>query len=525
MTERAEERLGRPMLRARYGNGVPIERGFVRLAHGDMHYRMGGDGPVVVALHESPRSSLSLLPLIDALAHERRVIAPDSPGYGLSDALAGDHPSMDDFVAALAAFLDGLGLSRVAFYGAHTGAAIASAFAAKHPERVTALVLDGLSVFTPHEVEAFETRYLTPYAPDWAGGHIMGVWSRVKDLFTWFPWYDQSASARLRTEPLSLDALNFSALGFLQSGRHYAKAYIRAAAFQPDAVLERLSMPTTVMARPDDLIADHLDRLQQGPGWEIAWLKPGIAAWTEALNTALSKGSRPDDRLTIRETDVGSLFVPIGNGYVHVVLAGPRDGPVRLLLPDFPGDLTAFVRQETKRFQEARLVALSLPGCGWSDPLSVSTISLHDAVSVLDQTLSHLELDPTAMTASGAAAVVAQLLAERRNWSFPVERLNAPAWLDHPELLGDNDLLQPLPPRWDGAHLTGAWFQLRDLALYDVPPGVGAPVRRREPLDLEAIEDRFRSFVQGPECADLLRLVVAHVRTTRKPAHTIATAP
>jgi pimeloyl-ACP methyl ester carboxylesterase len=502
------------MQRARYGATVRIERGFVRLQHGDMHYRMAGGGPVVVALHESPRSSLSLLPLIEALADRYRVIAPDTPGYGLSDPLTGDEPSMDEFVGAVEAFLDGMGLRRVALYGAHTGAAIATAFALAHPDRVTSLVLDGLSAFNPQEIEAFRTQYLKPYAPQWDGAHVMHLWSRVKDLFTWFPWYDQSDGARLWHEPTSLAALHFSALGFLQSGRHYAKAYIRAAAFQPNAVLKSLAVPTTVMARPDDLIADHLDRLEKGPGWEIAWLNPGRAAWTEAMDDALGRGPAPDDQIAPVVSREGSRFVPIGEGWTHLILAGPEDGAVRLLLPDLPGDLKPLVAKQALLFPDARLVALSPPGCGWSDPLAEAAVSLAAAVSVLDHALRQIGVEPLTISADGAGALMAQLWVERRGWRIAIERTDPPAWLDNADLSPDFNLLQPSPPRWDGAHLTGAWFQLRDLTLYDVPPGAGAPVRRAKPTnaDLEGLETRFRAYVEGPESADLLRLSVAYVR-------------
>ena len=111
------------MLRPRFPAAVPIDRGFRRLAHGDVHYRAGGAGPMLLALHESPRSSLSMQPVIEALSGRFHVVAPDTPGYGLSDALPGERPSLDDFVDALAQLLDSFGVRRIPIYGAHTGAA------------------------------------------------------------------------------------------------------------------------------------------------------------------------------------------------------------------------------------------------------------------------------------------------------------------------------------------------------------------------------------------------------------------
>ena len=502
------------MLKPRFSSLRPIERGFRRLAHGDVHFRAAGEGPVVLALHESPRSSLSLIPVIDALSAHYRVIAPDTPGYGLSDPLAQDAPKMDDFLDALAGLLDAFSVQKVALYGAHTGAALATAFALRWPERVTALALDGFSSFTPEEVEAFHTRYLVPYAPCWDGRHVMGLWSRVKDLYTWFPWYDRTAERRLRTDPDGLELLHRSALGFLQAGAHYAKAYRIAAAFQPNAVMQDLKSPTTVIARPDDLIADHLHRLTPGPNWDIRWLDPTDASWRLALMDALGKGDRPDQMPPGHERvpSEGSVFLPLGDGWLHAKLKGPADGAVRVLLPGLPSDLDALIAREAARYPSARIVALTLPGCGWSDPLADGAVGLEQIFDGLDAALLHLNLEPATVAGQGASGVIAKLWGRRRA-GLVAEQIDPLAWMG-PDAPLPAPLLVRRSPGWDGAHVTSAWFQLRDLRLYDTPPGAGRPVRRVEPdpSDLADLDRLFRAYMEGPDCADLLEMVVDHVR-------------
>ena len=49
-----------------------------------VHYRRGGQGPVVLLLHQSPQSSREMEPLIEAWGQSFTLIAPDSPGYGFS---------------------------------------------------------------------------------------------------------------------------------------------------------------------------------------------------------------------------------------------------------------------------------------------------------------------------------------------------------------------------------------------------------------------------------------------------------
>lgn len=508
------------MLQPRYPAATPIARGFIALPHGDLHYRTAGQGPVILALHESPRSSLSLLPVIAALADRYQVIAPDTPGYGLSDPLPGATPTMDDFLDALVGLIDGFGLERVAIYGAHTGAALATAFAQREPNRVSALVLDGLSAFDAGEIEAFRTRYLAPYAPSWDGSHVMGLWSRAKDLFTWFPWYDRTPQQRLRHEPGDVTALHKSALGFLQAGAHYAKAYTLAAAFQPNDVLGSLRAPVTVMARPDDIIADHLSRLTPGPGWEIAWLGPDAAEWSATLHRGFGKAALPGAAASPpRPATQGSRFLAVGEGWIHALQAGPEQGPVRLLLPGLPGDIKTLVAEQAALRPSERLVALSLPGCGWSDPLAGSA-GLDAVLDVLDAAFDQLGLQPVSLAGEGASGVVADLWVRRRGWPLTAETIDPPTWIAPDSHLPDAPLLASLPPRWDGTHLTGAWFQLRDLQLYDIPPGAGRPSRRRnsDTPDVARLDRLFRSYVEGPDCAEALAAVVDYLRRDRPDA-------
>ncbi len=508
------------MLTPRYPSAVPIERGFVRLRHGDLHYRAAGSGPVVLALHESPRSSLSLAPVIEALSEEYRVIAPDTPGYGLSQALPGDAPSLDDFLDVIEQLMDCLGVEKVALYGAHTGAALATAFALREHHRVTALVLDGLSAFTDDEVASFRRDYLAPYEPHWDGRHVMGLWSRCRDLFTWFPWHARTPQTRLVADPGELLPIHRSAIGFLQAGADYTKAYIRAASFQPNAVMANLKPPTRVIARPDDLIADHLERLTPGPQWEIALLGDDPHAWRDAILSWLERGPRPDVGLPAPAASEGSTFLKVGQGWLHAIVRGPSDGPVRILIPDLPGDPHDLIAAQCETHPDARLVVISPPGCGWSDPLASGERDIVSVVDVLAGAAGRLMANsPASVAGQGAGAVLAGLLVARLGLSAIAERLSPPSWLTGAVPLPDAPLLRPVEPAWDGTHLTSAWFQLRDLELYDVPPSVGLVARRPggDTPDVAALDRRFAAYVQGPDAAWLLDAVVASLRQSTVP--------
>ncbi len=79
---------------------------------------------------------------LDGLAAHRLLVRYDERGCGLSD---WDTPSFsfDEWVADLALVVDAAGLERFPLLGVSQGAAVAVAYAAQHPERVSRLVLLG----------------------------------------------------------------------------------------------------------------------------------------------------------------------------------------------------------------------------------------------------------------------------------------------------------------------------------------------------------------------------------------------
>jgi len=76
----------------------------------------------------------------EALAERRTLIRYDPRGSGLSDRDVADL-SLDALVSDLEAVVDALALRRVALIGLCQGGVIATAYAARHPERVSRLVL------------------------------------------------------------------------------------------------------------------------------------------------------------------------------------------------------------------------------------------------------------------------------------------------------------------------------------------------------------------------------------------------
>ena len=98
-----------------------------------------GTGPALVLLHPFPLTRTTWAGLADALAAHRRVIAVDARGFGDSP-LAGPF-AIADIADDLAALLDRLAIARATVLGMSMGGYAALAFAARHRERLSALVL------------------------------------------------------------------------------------------------------------------------------------------------------------------------------------------------------------------------------------------------------------------------------------------------------------------------------------------------------------------------------------------------
>jgi pimeloyl-ACP methyl ester carboxylesterase len=115
-------------------------------------YREAGppDAPVLLLLHGFPSSSNMFRNLIPALSDRYRVIAPDYPGFGLSD--APDRTRFDYRFAKLTEVVDGLltqlNVRSYALYVMDYGAPVGYRLALRHPERVTALIVQNGNAYT-----------------------------------------------------------------------------------------------------------------------------------------------------------------------------------------------------------------------------------------------------------------------------------------------------------------------------------------------------------------------------------------
>ena len=134
-----------------------------------LHYHEAGDGPPFILLHGSgPGVSgwSNFKGNLPVLSRSFRVIVPDMPGFGLSDAV--ELPRAYPRVAAdsVAFLMEQLGIEKAHVLGNSMGGYVAAELALAHPDRVDRLVLMGpgglaVSIFNPDPSEG--ARRLTEF--------------------------------------------------------------------------------------------------------------------------------------------------------------------------------------------------------------------------------------------------------------------------------------------------------------------------------------------------------------------------
>jgi len=132
-------------------------------------YREAGppDAPVVVLLHGFPTSSHMFRNLIPQIAHRYRVIAPDYPGFGASEMPDRKqfNYSFQRYAEVVDTLLTRLNVRRYALYVMDYGAPVGFRLALRHPERVSALIVQNGNAYSDGLREFWD-----PIKAYWASG-------------------------------------------------------------------------------------------------------------------------------------------------------------------------------------------------------------------------------------------------------------------------------------------------------------------------------------------------------------------
>lgn len=110
----------------------------------------GGNNPTLIFLHAHWMEATTYANLADKLAQEWRIIALDQRGHGNSD--HAQSYTRADYLGDLDALFDHLGIKTAVLLGNSLGGVNAYQFAARHPERVTALIIEDIGAIVDADI-------------------------------------------------------------------------------------------------------------------------------------------------------------------------------------------------------------------------------------------------------------------------------------------------------------------------------------------------------------------------------------
>ena len=113
----------------------------------DIAYTDIGHGPTMIMMHGIPTWSFLYHDVLDRLAEQHRVIAPDFIGHGYSDQRDHFDRSLVAQRNMILALMDELGVKRATLIGHDTGGGVALMMGIENPERVERLVLSNIVAY------------------------------------------------------------------------------------------------------------------------------------------------------------------------------------------------------------------------------------------------------------------------------------------------------------------------------------------------------------------------------------------
>ncbi|HEX3840397.1 MAG TPA: alpha/beta hydrolase [Acidimicrobiales bacterium] len=182
-----------------------------------------GSGHPVLLLHGQPGSKTSWAPLIDSLAADFRVLAPDRPGYGDSE---GEATGMAANADVMAEFLRSRGAAPATVVGHSWSGGVAVLLALRHPDTVRSLVLVG-AVGTRDSVNRLDRLMVVPGI-----GDLLTV-AALTGIGVILPWIRVGLSRIGRKPPASPSRVGKAGLnpggGDIPAAASKLRAYLAAA--------------------------------------------------------------------------------------------------------------------------------------------------------------------------------------------------------------------------------------------------------------------------------------------------------
>ncbi|XUU61774.1 alpha/beta fold hydrolase [Erythrobacter sp. HA6-11] len=223
---------------------MTIEKGYSAFEGGQIHWRMWSpdtpSAPDLYCLHPAPFSGLAFANIAPLFAQKRRVIAPDYPGYGGSDPLAVEWPTIADYAVSLAYLAKELaGDAPKDLLGFHSGCFVAVEMAIQQvvPVRKACLI----------DVPAMETETAAKLATDHQEDVVFS-----EDIESLEPVWNSTFVKRLASQCADQSLAMFAER--LRAGRRANAAFAAAFSYPWEARFAELRTPSRVIATQSMLL-------------------------------------------------------------------------------------------------------------------------------------------------------------------------------------------------------------------------------------------------------------------------------
>ncbi|MEM6801041.1 MAG: alpha/beta hydrolase [Bacteroidota bacterium] len=352
-----------------------MQRHFIQVEGKDIHLRLSGKGFPLVMFHASPSSSHMFEALAGELQEHFTLIMPDTPGYGLSDPMSTHIEKIVDYIPTFRKLFSQLGLKQFAIYGSATGAQLGIRYALSYPEQVKHLFLDNAAHFTDEQYKSIKDKYFPDLTPVYDGSHLSRMWTFVRDMFRYFPWFMRMEANKLSVPELPAIFYHSSAMDFLQAGKNYSLAYLAAFNHEHAKNVQGLRVKTSIFKHAASIILPYIKQLT-------------AHSFSETLVQIIDTPAAAVDRYTaMRQHMIGALPIELNQHPLNIENAIPsrqkifelegkslhafvdiKGEGMPLALVAAPGESATVWESAMDTLMEGRPgIILSLPGQGDSD--------------------------------------------------------------------------------------------------------------------------------------------------------------
>ncbi|MFL2769778.1 MAG: alpha/beta fold hydrolase [Rhodospirillaceae bacterium] len=160
-----------------------VLRTYIDGLFGQMHLRLTSPknpcARPLLCIHVSPLSGIVYEKFLGEIGTDRIAIAPDTPGYGMSDGPC-DAPNIETYAFAMTRLLDDLKFETADIMGYGTGSKIAFQTALDNPDRIKHVTLISAPDYTAEEAAQMRTSLGRVIEPVKDGSHLLANWAQVE---------------------------------------------------------------------------------------------------------------------------------------------------------------------------------------------------------------------------------------------------------------------------------------------------------------------------------------------------------